>query len=203
LINFTGDEPGDPTTCGSSNIGGALVRASQEFVRTGYRRDESLWVVILLAGGPANATNPDEDGLLPDGFCPTNTWNDVTQPLCRGADVSAATRHSLTDADTSDDWLYDADDYARDVADDLTDPSLGQSVTFYTIGLGDLILHATRGDPEAGQKLLQYIALNAGDSPGPPPITASHGTYSYTPDTAGLADIFAAIAANIFTRIAQ
>jgi hypothetical protein len=205
LLDATADDgTGDPTTCGTSNIGGALVRASQEFVREGFRRDESLWVVILLAGGPANATDPDEDGLLPDGFCPTNTWNDVTQPLCRGADVSAATRHSLTDADTSDDWLYDADDYARDVADSLTDPALGQSVTFYTIGLGDLVLHATRGDADAGQQLLQYIALNAGDCLSClPPYEASHGTYSYTPDTAGLADIFAAIAANIFTRIAQ
>jgi hypothetical protein len=141
---------------------------------------------------------------LPDGFCPVSTWNDEFVPLCRGADVSAATRHSLTDADTSDDAEYDADDYARDVADDLTNPALGQSVTFYTIGLGDYIWNASRGDKLAGEKLLQYIALNAGDClTCVPARVASHGTYSFSPNTAGLQDIFDAIAANIFTRIAQ
>jgi hypothetical protein len=204
---FTDDEPGDPTSCGSSNIGGALIRAGMEFARPGLRRDEALWVVILLAGGPANATDPDEDLAFPDGFCPLSTQNippipgnpAASIPNCRGADVSEATRHYVNDADTSDDLEYDADDYARDQADFLANPETGQDITLFTIGLGKFIQQASLGDPLAGEKLLTYIAQEA--APGVDNV--SHGFYRYSPDTAGLEGIFAAIAENIFTRIAQ
>jgi hypothetical protein len=196
------DSPGDPTSCGSSNIGGALNRAGMEFARPGLRRDEALWVVILLAGGPANATDPDEDLAFPDGFCPLSTQNRPTAediPNCRGADVEQATRHYVNDADTSDDLEYDADDYARDIADFLANPDTGQDITLFTIGLGKFVQQASLGDPLAGEKLLTYVAEQA--APGVPNV--SHGFYRYSPDTAGLEAIFKAIADNIFTRIAQ
>jgi Flp pilus assembly protein TadG len=199
---FTGDEPGDPTSCGSSNIGGALIRAGLEFARPGLRRDEALWVVILLAGGPANATDPDEALVFPDGFCPMSTWNRPTAeniPNCRGADVSEATRHYVNDADTSDDLEYDADDYARDQADFLANPVTGQDITLFTIGLGEFVQAASLGDPYAGEKLLRYVAEEA--APGVENV--AHGFYRFSPDPAGLQAIFDAIAENIFTRIAQ
>lgn len=191
-----------PSSCGSSNVGGSLLKAAAEF---GDRKD-SFWVVIALVGGPANATNPNQqppnlsdgngDGYPDDpfafGYCPSNTWHSPTNPFCR--DASASTRHPLGDAN------YDAEDYARDQADFLTNPVTGQGVTTFTIGLGNLIRGATKGDADAGEKLLQYIARTAGDAPG---VQASHGDYYYSPDANGLAAIFTAIAKNIFTRISK
>jgi hypothetical protein len=125
----------NPSTCTSSNIGGGLLLAGSEFSRPPIRED-SFWVVILLAGGPANATDADPP-LHADGYCPPNTWNDDgdrngdgdvadvgdapnpadRNPFCR--DAYGATRHGDGDAD------YDADDYARDMADFLADPDTG------------------------------------------------------------------------------
>ncbi|MBL8050477.1 MAG: hypothetical protein JNM46_04590 [Anaerolineales bacterium] len=179
----------DISSCNSSNIGGALLRAAAEF-STPPIREDSFWVVIALAGGPANAT--DSATGFPYGYCPPNTWNSSTNPFCR--DASANSRHGDGDAN------YDADDFARDAADYLADPVNGQGVTVFTIGLGNLIRGASKGDADAGEKLLQYIAETAGDSTG---VTANHGAYFYSPDSAGLDNIFAAIAANIFTRISK
>lgn len=186
----------DPSSCNSSNIGGALLLAGNRFVEPGYQRDESLWIIILLAGGPANATDP-VDG-LPDGFCPRNTWVDqTTNPLCRGADVSEATRHDY-DPD-SPDPDFDADDYARFRADELADPD-ASGIVIFTIGLGELVIDASRGDADAGEQLLDYVATEAGDTAV---RQANHGTYSFAPDADALDEIFADIAANIFTRITQ
>lgn len=184
---------GDPSSCNSSNIGGSLLRAGGEFTRAGLRRDEALWIIILLAGGPANAT--DSAPGFDYGYCPDTTWDLVTNPFCR--DASAATRHGDGDVE------YDSDDYARDQADFIADPDDGQGVTVFTIGLGRLIQNASIGDADAGEQLLSYVALNAGDDPDPTQPQANHGTYSYAPDTAALEAIFAEIAANIFTRITQ
>jgi hypothetical protein len=181
---------GDPSSCNSSNIGGSLLRAGGEFTRTGLRRDEALWIIILLAGGPANATNSATG--FDHGYCPDTTWDLVTNPWCR--DASAATRHGDGDTD------YDADDYARDQADFIADPDDGQGITVFTIGLGRLVQNASIGDADAGEQLLEYVAEVAGDETGSP---ANHGFYSYAPTTAELDDIFAEIAANIFTRITQ
>lgn len=195
----------NPSSCGSSNVGGALYEAAERF----GDREDSFWVVIALVGGPANATNPpsgvyynltdntapfgapDDDRAF--GYCPTQTWSG-TDPFCRFADVSEATRHTDTDV------LYDADDYARDAADFLANPETGQGVTIFTIGLGDLLQQAPKGDAFAGEKLLQYIALEAGETTT---AQANHGEYYFSPDTNGLAAIFDAIAENIFTRISK
>ncbi len=181
-------DTGDPSSCNSSNIGGALLRAAGEYGVNPVRVD-SLWITILLAGGPANATDSPSSSLL-YGFCPPATWSSPTNPYCRDADADTW-RTSTLDPD------YDADDYARNQAEFVANPVTGQGVTVFTIGLGNLIQNAPKGDADAGEKLLEYIAETAGGT------TANHGFYSYAPSTADLDDIFDAIAENIVTRIAR
>jgi hypothetical protein len=190
----------DPSSCPSSNIGGALLRAGNEFTEPGYLRDESLWVIVLLAGGPANATDAVADPPLPYGFCPASTWRSehLGVPWCRDTDIPTITRHPMGDLE------YDADDYARDMADDVADPVDGNGITVFTIGLGDFVQSTSQGLPDSGERLLQYISQEAGDClTCVPQHRANHGTYSYAPNADGLIDIFNAIAQNIFTRIAQ
>jgi len=202
---------GDRSSCTSSNVGGSLLIAGSEFGREPIRED-SFWVVIALVGGPANASTGSGDlsdgngNGYPDdpyafGFCPYYTWNAAIagNPPCR--DRLESTRHDSTEVDITGRSIYDADDYARDQADFLADPVNGQGVTVFTIGLGDLVIDAPNSDPaNSGELLLQYIAEEAGDSLG---VTANHGFYAFSPDANGLSDIFAAIAANIFTRLSQ
>lgn len=40
------------------------------------QRDEFLWVTVLLASGPANASTPSpaDAATYPYGYCPQNTW---------------------------------------------------------------------------------------------------------------------------------
>jgi hypothetical protein len=164
---------------------------------------DSFWVMIALMGGPANASTPDASDQVahPYGYCPPSTWNDPINPFCRDADSD--TRHSSTIP--AEAIYYDAEDYARDRADELADPVTGNGITIFTIGLGDPVRNSSKGDPAAGEKLLQYIATQAGDDPinTPPTYTANHGQYFYSPDSAGLQAIFTAIANNIFTRLSQ
>lgn len=188
----------DTSSCNSSNIGGALTRAWSEFT-VGTVRPEAVWVSILLAGGPANATDvpkvdqakakpplgwTPEPNFHPFGFCPS------ISPPCRDGDGS--NRNAKGSAD------YDADDFARDSADDVADPTNGGGITIYTIGLGSLIQNAPPpGDPDEAEKLLEYIAEDAGGG------SASHGLYFYAPDSNQLAKIFEKIAQDIFTKIAK
>ena len=198
-----------PASCNSSNVGGSLLIAGSEFARPDRMKQDSFWVVIALVGGPANATdsmgamtdsNGDNypDDPLAFGFCPTQ--------YCR--DASAESRHFMNANGTFPDE-YDAEDFARDQADFLANPVTGSGVTVFTIGLGYQIqnANAATGDPLAGEKLLQYIAQEAGDTHDPNTgaitVTANHGSYYYTPDSNGLAAIFSAIADNILTRISQ
>ena len=83
------------------------------------------------------------------------------------------------------------------MADFAADPVNGQGAIIFTIGLGDLVRNAPAGDPDAGEKLLRYIAEEAG---GP---NANHGVYYYAPSTAELRDIFREIASNIATRLTR
>ena len=108
--------------------------------------------------------------------------------------------------------LYDADDYARDMADDLANLVSGNGVTIYTIGLGAQIQSSAKmwdltafppvqvnipGEDPPGESLLRYIAEEAGD-PG-----VSHGQYFYASNTTALSGIFERIAQNIATKISQ
>lgn len=189
----------DLSSCNSSNIGGSLTRAWSEFTTIGAVRPEAVWVTILLAGGPANATDvpqadqakpkpplswTPEPSFHPFGFCPS------ISPPCRDGDAS--NRNAKGSAD------YDADDFARDSADAVADPTNGGGITIYTIGLGGLIQNGPPpGDPDEAEKLLEYIAEDAGGG------SASHGLYFYAPSSDDLAEIFEKIAQDIFTKIAK
>ncbi len=230
------DNVKDPTTNGSSNIGGALYYANNAFIQSA--RQDAFWVVIMLAGGPANATSTDDVVHYPDGFCPQTTWTAPNTPKCRDSDLAAdgvtplITRHNrdIVSNPPSYPAAYDADDYARDAADDLANPETGNGITIFTIGLGTSLNKAnslkhnglptypdgtlvtgglpTIGLPTSGENLLAYVAEEAGDVYDP--ITglltreANHGQYYYAEDPSlDLGPIFLAIAGNIFTRISQ
>jgi hypothetical protein len=152
-------------------------------------------------------------------FCPASYYDEGqpiwTYPYCR--DSSAATRHtaldptiwidppentgipddpghtepynpdSVYDADVSE---YDADDFARDMADfvgcaanygdaaewckdslNYIDDEGGQGAVIYAIGLGELVLNFTQGgDADSGDRLLRYIAnVGIDGDPNPDP----------------------------------
>ena len=171
-----GEWSGLPTT----NIGGGLLLAGNMFAKN--TREESLWVVVLLTDGMANATFPadsppdniTEFSTYPMGYCP-NAIGDASDPslypLCQDHNVSS--RHSRSSSN------YDADDYARDMADFVgcmpinwaagcptsIDSTTGKTVSgqgalIYAIGLGDGVLDTTNeahGKPY-GATLLRYIA---------------------------------------------
>lgn len=204
-------------SCTTTNIGGGLAAAGNEFAAS--FREESLWVVILLTDGAANASldmrDPSDPDYLPDGFCPQINL----QPYCRdkeehfagGVPYYVNTRHCYDvpgieldnhamcmGVDAGDeDWdfagvsddgtNYDADDYARDMADWL---SLNNILTF-SIGLGRLVDNASVGDPDDGEELMEYAAGVGG------------GLYFYAPSGNQLREIFAEIADNIATRLTR
>jgi len=211
----------DPSSCPSSNVGGVLSLAQQAFTGssgTTQMRTQALWVVVALLGGPANAT--DTNGSFPNGFCPENTWMSYEPyfqgPWCR--DQKPSTRHSASDTISYTNPLsgitkikssiYDADDFARDSADNLAASKTNTGVTIYTIGLGIQIRNPARngagnliaGEPPPAEDLLEYIALDAGNSLNP---DIDHGQYFFAPKSSSLKKIFELIAQNIATKISQ
>ncbi|MEW6401443.1 MAG: pilus assembly protein TadG-related protein [Chloroflexota bacterium] len=203
---------GDPSSRPTSNIGAGLGVAGEQF---GAAREDSLWVVVALAGGPTNTgcthttgsylTDCDGKYVTSQGrICPSDTWSPLR---CR--DLLAQSRHTDVDA------AYDSDDYARDIADWLADPDEVGAVVF-TIGLGDLVTNNENEETDvaglsqvcagssaynqpgaAGERLLCYIAEQAGGA------TANHGTYHFAPDATGLQQIFLEIADNIAIRLSR
>jgi len=195
---------GNPDTCPTTAIGHGLLYAGNEFGNKDTFRQEALWVVILLTDGSANA---------PQKACPNNTW---TSPFCR--DLSPTTRHCFqADAQACLDaggvyWpeRYDADDYARDMADFVADD---QNALIFTIGLGDLVrtseprlkldasgkptdIKCDSTDPVdvcwgAGEQLMRYIA------------EVGRGKYYFAPSGAQLRDVFLDIAQYLATRLTQ
>ncbi|MFO8035677.1 MAG: vWA domain-containing protein [Anaerolineales bacterium] len=119
---------------------------------------------------------------------------------------------------------YDTEDYAMDMADRVAllksanpnEPTLGEDIAIYTIGLGD----AASPPDYDGEEMLRYIA-NIGDdnvrNPVPDipgdnfvadpcdgaPHQTSCGNYYYSPSGAYLEQIFEKIAGSIFTRISK
>ena len=73
---------GDPSGCTNTTIGGGLQAAGDEFGRHPVRV-ESVWVVILLTDGAANAS-ANIGGTL-NRYCPASTW---VQPFCRDTDLA-------------------------------------------------------------------------------------------------------------------
>jgi Flp pilus assembly protein TadG len=231
--NHSSEETADPSSCPSSNVGGVLNQARGAFTEDpATTRLDAFWVVVALLGGPANAS--DVTVPFPNGYCPPNTFLLAygQGPWCR--DRYPGVRHDDSDPLFSytnphpsytgpavDISLYDADDYARDMADNLATLTSGDGVTIFTIGLGAQIRStctssevsaagyvcpvSSGGDGvtlkvPAAENLLQYIAECAGDSCG---NTINHGQYFYAPTSTSLAEIFDRIAKNIATRISQ
>jgi len=95
--------------------------------------------------------------------------------------------------------IYDPDDYARDVADDLATLT-ADGVTIYTVGLGAPVQSTTTvdaGEDPPAEALLEYVAEEAGGT------GIAHGRYFYAQTGSALADVFELIASNIATRISQ
>jgi hypothetical protein len=191
----TWSAPGDdPSGCTSTSIGGGLQGAAAAFVQplggANNIRDEALWVTILLTDGAANAsvTDPNDANNL-NVHCPDSTW--WPQPFCR--DASASTRHSilaggkLNPNNSHDPDDYDADDFARDMADLVACPGSnppanswctdslnyaaddgGQNALIFSIGLGDAVTNNAFGDANAGEVMLRYAA-NVGTDGEPDP----------------------------------
>lgn len=249
----------NPSGCVSSSIGGALKAAAGEFGRKPVRQ-EAVWVIVFITDGAANASEP-ADGYpgatnVVNKWCPSNTWVQPTTAWCRDADWE--TRHGFWYSGTSPNGavyapeLYDADDFARDMADFAAcapkraeasewckyslrydDPfnEGGQGALIYAIGLGKAVVSfRSGGDPDAGDRLLRYVAavgddgdastdLCAGyypldDAPeqngtpndGIPTLTDGEdsyncGNYYFTEFGSGLNAVFESIASRIFTRI--
>ncbi len=209
---------GDLSGLTSTNIGGGLLYAGDIFAH--QTREDALWVVILLTDGMANATTPDigvDDitnyGTYPMGYCPNN-W---TVPLCQ--DENVFTRHLSTNT-----AQYDADDYARDMADfvgcypsnpaDGCNGQLGQGAVIFTVGLGNGVLdtvNEVNGLPY-GTTLLRYIAAVGDDGdPASDPCSTYYedagdwqewcGNYYFSPQGDQLSEVFQDIASRVFTRL--
>jgi hypothetical protein len=213
---------GDLSGLTTTNIGGGLLHAGNMFGQS--TREDALWVVVLLTDGMANTTSPDDGDNIeefdtyPLGFCP----NDWIEPLCQDEDVS--TRHS--DGDVN----YDADDYARDMADYVGCPAEngegscvgveGQAAVIFTIGLGEGVTWQgnspnleTNGLPY-GTSLLRYIAA-VGDDTDPTTDPCQDlwgdqneweewcGNYYYSPAGEQLVTVFRDIASRVFTRLTR
>jgi len=198
----------------TTNIGGGLRLAGNMFAQPPVH-EEALWVVILLTDGMANATDSKEHDVIPSshpfGFCPEN----LDSPLCVDQDVT--TRHH------SGNGLYDAEDYARDMADFVACPpknppaacngTHGQGAIIFTIGLGNEVLKTENEihNKPYGASLLRYIA-RVGYSNDPDPAkdpcndyssdyTAWCGNYYFSPTGPQLTRIFEDIASRIYTRL--
>jgi Flp pilus assembly protein TadG len=94
------------------------------------------------------------------------------------------------------DLIYDADDYAREMVDFVTDPVHGQGAMLFSIGLGPEVnakkpYESANGYPAPGETLLKYGAEKGG------------GVYYYAPDSTQLNAIFLAIANKIATRLSR
>lgn len=201
---------GDASSCTTTNTGGALRLAGNMFALT--PRKDAVWVVVLLTDGSADASDAHLPS-FPYGYCPgTSGSPDWMPPFCRDNDVT--TRHPSTNAN------YDAEDYARDMADYVAcapvNPapscgSPGQGATIFTIGLGNQVLTPTdsHGLPFGGS-LLRYVAdvgyEGIPNDPNDPCVgvgnfTTDCGNYFYAPSGSELQAIFNVIAGRIFTRL--
>jgi hypothetical protein len=174
--HFPGETPGTPCSrmnvpgqrwiCGSSNPGGALFRARDEFFRVPFLPD-SRKVVLLISFGEINATDRPFNGIgdpLTDqyGFCPPkNPADPLTRddpPPCR--DQQFSVHHpGPTPTAVPHDPLYDAEDYAVDATNFMVNQQFygGQRIAMYALGVGKRVVCLT----------------GATYSPGPPVVCAN------------------------------
>lgn len=216
----------------STNVGGGLREAIMELVRNG-ERDIAVWVIVLLGDGAANAADWETTGWW---ACPPAPYDTrYVKPRCRDAEAtdadptrpltSTVTRHCPSPGDCGRPWYtepfearkYDADDYARDMADLAS----SYQIAVYTIGFGDVVINYPHGRADAGERLLRYIA-DVGDDGDihtapcgsdfywdnryiwPLPDRGEQcGNYYYAPDPNELDRVFESIASRVFTRITR
>lgn len=221
---------------------GCGMRVAGDILKAQGRMD-SVWVIVLLSDGATNVSDlPDASdpnnpvpGGYTNGFCGgaihSRMWD---KPWCTDSDPS--TRHcGPFHADSSEcppgaTWVgsntppYDVEDYARDITDRVAllqsanpnEPTGGEDITIYTIGLGK----AAAPPDYDGEEMLRYMA-NIGDDNVRNPVPdvvgddfvkdpcdgvdpqQSCGQYYYAPDSTYLTQIFEKIAESIFTRISQ
>jgi hypothetical protein len=153
--------------CQNTNLGGGLAYGSNQFTDPTLRRDESVWVMIVLSDGAANVAKgvtvgvndfcPD-DGCCPDPHRDPPSLGGQTPAFCR--DLTNATRH-CAEGDPAEchpgglpgwnpnqwpeGWTadgstvhYDAEDFARDMADFVAlREPYGNSIIIFAIGLGE------------------------------------------------------------------
>jgi hypothetical protein len=189
----------DPSPCTTTNIGAGMYYAGVEF-NVPPVRTNSLWVVILLTDGVANA-GYDVNG---EYFCPESTWGNADTydysvsppqllsvlPKCNSGRTKSnpANRHSpSTSAD------YDAEDYAYAAADFVADD---QHALTFTIGLGANVRTPSTVDGTYLGELYLKFAARCNDIDIP-----CTGLYSFAPDSSQLREIFQKIADNIATRL--
>ncbi|MCC7362431.1 MAG: VWA domain-containing protein [Anaerolineales bacterium] len=85
----------DVSGCQNTSIGGGLKYGGNEFGRAPIRQ-ESVWVLVLLTDGAANASEDDASVPTLNKFCPPSTWGSMSDPLlpyCR--DQYNDTRHTV------------------------------------------------------------------------------------------------------------
>jgi hypothetical protein len=192
----TDPKPEAISACGTTNIGGGLRMAGNQFAVN--KRSEALWVVVMLTDGAANATfatredaglggDPDDFVLPPPGpteaqladhfplgFCPDGDWigkdTDPGRSYCQDGHVN--THHVVGNL------MYDADDFARDQAKFVACPAAtstphtgcfptrGQGAIIFSIGLGAEILYEDLDGIPYGGALLRYMAA-VGDDANP------------------------------------
>jgi hypothetical protein len=167
--------------CNSTNMGAGLALAGG-LLGGDESRDESLWVVIILADGNAN-TGYSSEG---DPFCPNPPNCRLNKPGTRystdpDVDASVATYAPEN---------YDPVDYAFDMADYL----YGMEVYTFGIGLGPGV------DNPTALALMDYVIA---PTDHPQYQAPARGIYYVAPTGAELRNIFLQIANNIATRITR
>jgi hypothetical protein len=236
--------------CPNTNTGGAIRQATTVLAVQGRRRG-SVWMMLLLTDGAPNLTDPlgsFTDGFCPPTtWRYTNAYTvsgyisstlaqyPYANPFCRRVnpgDYNTISRVCLrpygtekcgpgvTITDTMG-YKYDANDYARDMADYMG----SNGIVTFVIGLGPSVSNAANQssetgasrEPNGGERLLRYVA-DVGSQPNswecrsdywtvPAPTerpTGQHcGNYWYAATGGGLQAVFDAIANRIFTRITQ
>jgi hypothetical protein len=144
LKDALGNPVRDPSTCGPSNLGGALYEAGNQFAAA---RQDSFWAVIALFGGPVNAFNPLGD---PDRTCPGSpgqpTWTlSGGSGSCRDEDPMPASYSPPTA-----NWSPAAATYAQNFDWSTYDPAdaTRHNYTVNTIPDPDVIIYPANYDAD-------------------------------------------------------
>jgi hypothetical protein len=115
-------------------------------------------------------------------------------------DAPAGGTGGILSADSSSPaTTYDADDYARDMADFV---AVGQQALIYTIGFGDALDHVDPINPaSSGEQLLNYAADIGDDGKINTLEGQRNSDYFYAHNATALAQIFQTISDRIATRL--